>query len=57
MDLFSITQLTKDDEASVGDETEVRREDQDKINRFSKLHQRELQLEEELKTKNVCIPI
>ncbi|MCJ1319532.1 hypothetical protein MMC15_004868 [Xylographa vitiligo] len=44
--------LTKDDEAAVGaDETEVRREDQDKINRFSRLHQREMLLEDELKTK------
>ncbi|MCJ1435687.1 hypothetical protein MMC27_005062 [Xylographa pallens] len=44
--------LTKEDEAAVGaDETEVRREDQDKINRFSRLHQREMLLEDELKTK------
>ncbi|KAL8702953.1 MAG: hypothetical protein Q9201_003882 [Fulgogasparrea decipioides] len=44
--------LSKDDEAAVGnDETEVRREDQDKINKFSRLHQRELLLEEELKGK------
>ncbi|OTB04054.1 hypothetical protein M426DRAFT_321151 [Hypoxylon sp. CI-4A] len=43
--------LTKEDEAA-GDEVEVRREDQDKINKFSRLHQRELNLEEELKTKN-----
>lgn len=32
---------------------EVRREDQDKINRFSRLHQRELLLEDELKLKHV----
>ncbi|KAI3323966.1 Prefoldin subunit-domain-containing protein [Xylariaceae sp. AK1471] len=44
--------LTKDDEATGGDEVEVRREDQDKINKFSRLHQRELILEEELKSKN-----
>ncbi|KAI0133420.1 Prefoldin, subunit 4 [Hypoxylon sp. NC0597] len=43
--------LTKEDEAA-GDEVEVRREDQDKINKFSRLHQRELNLEEELKVKN-----
>ncbi|MCJ1402117.1 hypothetical protein MMC11_005336 [Xylographa trunciseda] len=44
--------LTKEDEAAVGaDETEVTREDQDKINRFSRLHQREILLEDELKTK------
>lgn len=32
---------------------EVRREDQDKINKFSRLHQREIGLEEELKSKHV----
>ena len=30
----------------------MRREDQDKINRFSRLHQREMLLEEELKSKH-----
>ncbi|KAJ6784104.1 hypothetical protein PWT90_08582 [Aphanocladium album] len=44
--------LSKEDE-NAGQEVEVRREDQDKINRFSRLHQRELLLEEELKSKNV----
>merc|ERR1712098_298090 len=45
--------LTKEDEAATGgDEVEVRREDQDKINKFSRLHQREIALEEELKTKH-----
>ncbi|KAL9130407.1 MAG: hypothetical protein Q9217_001415 [Psora testacea] len=44
--------LSKDDEASMGqDELEVRREDQDKINKFSRLHSREMALEEELKVK------
>ncbi|MCJ1374335.1 hypothetical protein MMC20_005567 [Loxospora ochrophaea] len=44
--------LSREDEAALGaDETEVRREDQDKINRFSRLHQRETLLEEELKAK------
>ncbi|GJN74527.1 Gim complex component GIM3-like protein [Purpureocillium lilacinum] len=43
--------LSKEDEAAT-EEVEVRREDQDKINRFSRLHQRELALSEELKTKN-----
>lgn len=33
------------------DEVEVRREDQDKINKFSRLHQRELLLQEELSNK------
>ncbi|KAI9820542.1 MAG: hypothetical protein M1832_003733 [Thelocarpon impressellum] len=45
--------LTPEDEAATGPEDgEVRREDQDKINRFSRLHQRETLLEEELKTKH-----
>lgn len=43
--------LAREDEASAGEEVQVRREDQDKINRFSRLHQREKLLEEELKTK------
>ncbi|KAI1851776.1 hypothetical protein JX265_011011 [Neoarthrinium moseri] len=43
--------LSKDEEGA-GDEVEVRREDQDKINKFSRLHQKELKLEEDLKTKN-----
>lgn len=48
-------QLSKEDEAATGaDEIEVRREDQDKINKFSRLHQRELNLEDELKAKHVC---
>ncbi|KAF4447708.1 prefoldin subunit 4 [Fusarium austroafricanum] len=42
--------LSKADEEAA-DEVEVRREDQDKINRFSRLHQREIVLEEELSTK------
>ncbi|THW53677.1 Prefoldin, subunit 4, partial [Aureobasidium pullulans] len=41
-------QLSKDEE---GEETEVRREDQDKINRFSTLHQKEKLLQADLKTK------
>ncbi|KAN0106877.1 Prefoldin, subunit 4 [Hyaloscypha variabilis] len=45
--------LSKEDEAATGsDEIEVRREDQDKINKFSRLHQREIVLEEELKLKH-----
>jgi len=46
-------QLSKEDEASAED-TEVRREDQEKINRFSRLHAREAVLEEQLKAKQVC---
>lgn len=44
--------LSKEDEAAVGkDELEVRREDQDKINKFSRLHQRETLLEDDLKSR------
>ncbi|KAH7389907.1 Prefoldin subunit-domain-containing protein [Pyrenochaeta sp. MPI-SDFR-AT-0127] len=44
--------LTKEEEASAGGEDmEVRREDQEKINRFSSLHQKEESLEEELRGK------
>ncbi|OAL04998.1 Prefoldin, subunit 4 [Phaeosphaeriaceae sp. SRC1lsM3a] len=44
--------LTKEEEASAGSEDmEVRREDQEKINRFSSLHQKETALEEELRGK------
>ncbi|QUC16504.1 uncharacterized protein UV8b_00745 [Ustilaginoidea virens] len=43
--------LSKEDEQAA-EEVEVRREDQDKINKFSRLHQRELAMEEELKLKN-----
>ena len=39
------------------DETEVRREDQDKINKFSRLHQRETVLEEDLKIRAVGLPL
>lgn len=46
-------QLEKADETSANDENEVRREDQEKINRFSRLHQRETVLEEQLKGKQV----
>ena len=51
--ITSLAQLSKEDEEATGDEIEVRREDQDKINKFSRLHQRELLLEEELQGKNV----
>lgn len=44
-------QLSKEDEE--GDGVEVRREDQDKINKFSRLHQRETALKEELQLKSV----
>ncbi|KAG6202213.1 hypothetical protein E4U10_000065 [Claviceps purpurea] len=44
--------LSKEDEKAAGDEVEVRREDQDKINKFSRLHQRERTIEEQLKEKS-----
>ncbi|TVY43874.1 Prefoldin subunit [Lachnellula subtilissima] len=45
--------LSQEDEAkAAGDEVEVRREDQDKINKFSRLHQREIGIEDELKAKH-----
>ncbi|KAI4213865.1 MAG: hypothetical protein LQ351_003560 [Letrouitia transgressa] len=48
--------LSKEDEAAVGKgDLEVRREDQDKINKFSRLHQREMLLEEELREKEVSL--
>ncbi|EGS23936.1 uncharacterized protein CTHT_0006460 [Thermochaetoides thermophila DSM 1495] len=43
--------LTKEEEEAIGEDVEVRREDQDKINRFSRLHRHELAIEEELKAK------
>ncbi|KAL8719848.1 MAG: hypothetical protein Q9225_003201 [Loekoesia sp. 1 TL-2023] len=44
--------LSKEDEKAIGnDDLEVRREDQDKINKFSRLHQRETLLEEEMKSR------
>ena len=52
------SELSKEDEAAVGkEELEVRREDQDKINKFSRLHQRETTLEDELKTKAVWLHV
>jgi prefoldin subunit 4 len=46
-------QLSREEEAAIGEEKEVRREDQEQINRFSRLHSREKILEEELKVKQV----
>ncbi|KAH8432295.1 tubulin-binding prefolding complex subunit GIM3 [Aspergillus melleus] len=45
--------LSKEDEVAAGgsEDNEVRREDQEKINRFSRLHQRETVLEDLLKAK------
>ncbi|WPH03352.1 Putative prefoldin subunit 4 [Acrodontium crateriforme] len=49
--MLSRRMLSKEEEAEIGEEKEVRREDQEKINRFSRLHLREKGLEESLKTK------
>lgn len=46
-------QLSREEEASIGEEKEVRREDQEKINRFSRLHSREKGLERDLEIKQV----
>ncbi|EME47582.1 hypothetical protein DOTSEDRAFT_69505 [Dothistroma septosporum NZE10] len=43
--------LSREEEEQIGEEKEVRREDQEKINRFSRLHSREQTLEGELKIK------
>lgn len=50
---LNIPQLSREEEATIGEEKEVRREDQEKINRFSRLHSREKILEDELKVKQV----
>lgn len=41
----------------MGQEKEVRKEDQDRINRFSRLHSREKLLEDDLKTKQVGLKL
>ncbi|KAK5738444.1 hypothetical protein LTR17_005972 [Elasticomyces elasticus] len=43
--------LSREEEAQIGEEKEVRREDQEKINRFSRLHSREKGLDEQLKAR------
>ncbi|EMC92189.1 hypothetical protein BAUCODRAFT_151620 [Baudoinia panamericana UAMH 10762] len=47
--MLSRRMLSHEEEAQIGEEKEVRREDQEKINRFSRLHSREKGLEEQLK--------
>jgi prefoldin subunit 4 len=44
-------QLSREEEEAMGEEKEVRKEDQDRINRFSRLHSREKLVEDDLKTK------
>ncbi|KAH9828369.1 Prefoldin, subunit 4 [Teratosphaeria destructans] len=47
-----LSQLSREEEAQIGDDDkEVRKEDQDRINRFSRLHGRERGLEEQLRAK------
>ncbi|QIW96214.1 hypothetical protein AMS68_001732 [Peltaster fructicola] len=43
--------LPREDEVTTSEENEVRKEDQDRINRFSRLHSREKIIQEELKVK------
>lgn len=50
-------QLSREEEAEIGEEKEVRKVDQERINRFSRLHSREKSLEEELKAKQVGLII
>ncbi|KAI6793320.1 hypothetical protein KC367_g4532 [Hortaea werneckii] len=49
--MLSRRMLSHEEEAQVGEEKEVRKEDQDRINRFSRLHNRVRGFEEELKAK------
>ena len=53
--LADVAQLSREEEAAIGEEKEVRKEDQDRINRFSRLHSRQKLLEDELKTKQVRV--
>ncbi|KAF2769355.1 Prefoldin, subunit 4 [Teratosphaeria nubilosa] len=49
--MLSRRMLSHEEEAQIGEEKEVRKEDQDRINRFSRLHGREKGMEEQLKAK------
>lgn len=51
--MLTTSQLSKEEEGESGPDTEVSKEDQDKINSFSRLHNRERFLEEELQSKQV----
>lgn len=46
-------QLSREEEEQIGEEKEVRKVDQERINRFSRIHSRHKTLEDELKTKQV----
>jgi hypothetical protein len=46
-------QLSKEEEGESGPDAEVTKDDQDKINSFSRLHNRERIIEEQLQTKQV----
>ncbi|KAF2485762.1 Prefoldin subunit-domain-containing protein [Neohortaea acidophila] len=49
--MLSRRMLSREEEEEIGEEKEVRKEDQDKINRFSRIHSRHKLLEGELKAK------
>ncbi|KAK0312655.1 hypothetical protein LTR29_004611 [Friedmanniomyces endolithicus] len=49
--MLSKRMLSREEEAQIGEEKEVRREDQEKINRFSRLHSREKGIDEQLKAR------
>merc|ERR1712130_597647 len=51
VNMLSRRMLSHEEEAQIGEEKEVRKEDQDRINRFSRLHNRVRGFEEELKAK------
>ena len=48
-----LQQLSREEEEAVGEEKEVRKVDQERINRFSRIHTRHKAFEEELKAKQV----
>lgn len=53
--ILTCPQLSKEEEEAMGEEKEVRKEDQDRINRFSRLHSKEKLLEDDLKTKEASL--
>ncbi|KAK0827370.1 hypothetical protein LTR12_015334 [Friedmanniomyces endolithicus] len=55
--MLSKRMLSREEEAQIGEEKEVRREDQEKINRFSRLHSREKGIDEQLKAREASISL
>ena len=47
--------LSREEENEIGEEKEVRKVDQERINRFSRIHSRHKSLEDELKAKQVRV--